>query len=69
MADHARAQHVWVSLTGRAEDAVPGLPLEWRPTKQGWQGWVISAQPPTSQQTFGVDVRQSWVPAAAIRPL
>lgn len=65
-----RAQHVWVSLTGVwADDRVPGLLLSWRSTPQGWEGWVISAQAGVGARGDGPYVRQSWLPATAIRPL
>lgn len=65
-----RAEHVWVSLTGRwDEDRSPGLLLGWRQREgQGWEGWVISAEPSPVPGSEGT-VRQSWVPASAIRPI
>ena len=71
MVGHSRAQHVWVSLTGVWGDAaLPGLLIGWRRTRRGeWEGWVISAEPVVGAHDAGPYVRQSWVPAAAIRPL
>lgn len=65
-----RAEHVWVSLTGRwDEDRSPGLLLGWRQREgKGWEGWVISAEPSRVAGAEGM-ARQSWVPASAIRPV
>lgn len=65
-----RAEHVWVSYTGRwDEDRAPGLLLGWRQREgRGWEGWVISAEQAPPGKTEGM-VRQGWVPASAIRPV
>ncbi len=68
---HDRAEHVHVCFTGRWSEGVePGLLLSCRPPHEGrgWEGWVIAAEPAPSGAAEGV-VRQSWVPASAIRPV
>lgn len=63
-------------LDGRWEtDAAPGLLLYWRQREGvGWEGWVIAADPAQGGATEATEateatVRQSCVPASAIRPV
>ncbi|VXC43036.1 hypothetical protein [Nocardioides sp. AX2bis] len=67
---HELPIHVWTCVTGRWEtDAAPGLLLAWRQREGvGWEGWVIAADPAQGGATEAT-VRQSWVPASAIRPV
>jgi hypothetical protein len=66
---YARAQHVWVDLTNTWGDkAEPGILLDWRRARQGWEGLVIRASIHSTGSGAAFTVTQSWVPRTLIRP-
>ena len=61
--------HVWVDLTGRWAGAVPGVLLAWRHTdRRGWEAWVVRVESYSTGVGAEVQVCQSWVPSALVRP-
>ncbi|MBS42298.1 MAG: hypothetical protein CMH83_03790 [Nocardioides sp.] len=68
------ARHCWVSdavdaLAGRESDAPvrrPGLLLEWRRTRDGWEGRVVYA---ARVRDHGWASVEEWVPAALLTAL
>src|SRR3954469_13110079 len=66
---YARARHVWVDLTNTWGDkAEPGILLDWRRGRQGWEGLVIRASTYSTGSGTAFTVMQSWVPRTLIRP-
>jgi hypothetical protein len=65
---YARAQHVWVDLTNTWGDrAAPGILVDWRRGRRGWEALVIHASTHSTGSGAGFTVTQSWVPGHLIR--
>lgn len=61
--------HVWVDVTGRWAHPFPGVLIDWRHSgRRGWEAYVVRAEAYSTGHGSEVQLTQSWIPAALVRP-
>ena len=64
-----RVFHVWVKLDLDGPRApLPGLVLDWRQTRKGWEAWVVTVETYSTGVGQASMVRQGWRPVTYLRP-